>query len=118
MRPDQPPVLVREGFSWAAFFFGFLYLAAHRAFIAAALNFAALLLVLAFARLTGSGAPLLGLAVLQGLFGRDLLRWSLSLRGFAEGPVVGGPDRDQAFLRLLGEGGASLLPQSQAGARL
>jgi hypothetical protein len=107
-RASAPPVLVREGFSWSAFLFGFLYLAAHRAFLAAALNLAALLLVLALGRALGSGAPVLGLAVLQGLFGADLRRWSLAQRGFAPGPVVAGAGRDQAFARLIGEGNDAL----------
>jgi hypothetical protein len=95
------PILVRESFSWAAFFFGFLYLAVHRAWIQAALNLAALLLVLVVCRTFATGAPLLGLAILQGLFGRDLLRWSLAQRGFVEGPVIAAPDRDQALGRLI-----------------
>jgi hypothetical protein len=102
LRGNEPPLLVREGFSWAAFFFGFLYLAVKLAWVPAALNLAALIGVLAIASRTGAGAPLLGLAVLQGLFGRDLWRWSLSLRGYAEGPVVAAEDTDAAFARLLG----------------
>jgi hypothetical protein len=100
-RLAEPPVLVRESFSWAAFFFGFLYLAVHRAWIQAVLNLAALLFVLALCRGLGDGAPLLGLAVLQGVFGRDLLRWSLAQRGFVEGPVVAGLDPDHALGRLV-----------------
>ncbi len=103
LRLDTPPVLVREGFSWAACFFGFLYLAAHRAWVPAALNLAVLILLPIAGGLTGSAAPLLlGLAMLQGLFGRDLWRWGLAQRGFAPGPVVAAPDHDQAFARLLG----------------
>ena len=100
-RMSEPPVLVREGFSWAAFFFGCLYFAAHRAWIQAALNLAALLLVLVLCQRLGRAAPLVGLALLQGLCGRDLLRWSLAQRGFLEGPVVAGADRDQALGRLI-----------------
>lgn len=102
IRASEPPVMVREGFSWAAFLFGFLYLAAHRAWIQAALNLAALLVTIAIDRAIGSGAPMLGLAILQGLFARDLVRWSLTQRGFATGPTVAAPDHDQAFARLLG----------------
>ena len=94
-------MLVREGFSWAGFFFGFLYLAAHRAWIQAALFFAANVLLTALCYGYGSGAPFLGLAVLQGLFARDMLRWSLAQRGYSEGPVVAGASRDLAFSRLL-----------------
>jgi hypothetical protein len=100
--PGQDPVLVREGFSWAAFLFGFLYLALHRAWIPAALNLAALILTQALCSAIGNPAPLLGLAILQGLFGRDLCRWGLSRRGYASGPVVAASDPDQALARLLG----------------
>jgi hypothetical protein len=103
-RAAEPPMLVREAFSWAAFFFGFLYLAVHRAWLQAAFNLAAFLLVLALCRFLGDGVPLLGLAVLQGLCARDLRRWSLAQRGFVEGPVVAGRDRDQAFGRLIDMG--------------
>jgi hypothetical protein len=102
VRPGGEPVMVREGFSWAAFFFGFLFLAAHRAWIQAALNLAALLLIVALDRALASGAPMLGLALLQGLFGRDLWRWSLAQRGFRTGPVVVAPNEDEAFAKLLG----------------
>ena len=101
LRPGALPVLVREGFSWPAFWFGSLYLAAHRAWIAAALNLAAFLLTLGLVRAVGTGAPLLGLAVLQGLFAPDLRRWSLAQHGMATGPVVAAADQDQALVRLL-----------------
>ena len=113
LRAGAAPVLVGEGFSWAAFWFGFLYLAVYRAWIAAALNLAVLLLALGLAHSTGTGAPLLGLAVLQGLFACDLRRWSLAQRGLAAGPVVSAPDQDQAFARLLGER-ADLIPPPAA----
>jgi hypothetical protein len=103
IRGTEPPILVREGFSWAAFFFGFLWLAAHRAVVAACLNFAVLLVVIALFRHM-AGPALLGLAVLQGLFCPDLRRWNLALRGFIQGPVVAAPDADQAFARFATEG--------------
>ncbi len=100
-RTGEPPILVREGFSGAAFWFGALWLAAHRAWTAAALTMAAALLTLALCRLAGSGIPLLGLFTLQGLICPDLLRWSLAQRGFQEGPVVAAPDQDMALRRLM-----------------
>jgi hypothetical protein len=101
VRAGEAPVLVREGFSWAAFLLGALYLAVRRAWIAAGLTFAAFLLTLALCRVVHDGAPLLGLAVLQGLLCPDLVRWNLSVRGYSAGPVVAAPDRDQALGRLL-----------------
>ncbi len=101
LAPGQPPLLVREGFSGAAFWFGAFYLAVHRAWIAAALVMAAFILTVALGRATGSLAPLAGLAVLQGLICPDLRRWSLDQRGFARGPVVAATDPEQALARLL-----------------
>ena len=49
---DAAPVLVREGFAWGALMFGPLWLAAHRAWIAAALALAAAVLIVF---LTGAG---------------------------------------------------------------
>ena len=101
LRAGRPAILVREGFSGTAFWFGALWLAAHRAWVPAALTMAAFLLTLALVRLTGTAAPLAGLAVLQGLICPDLHRWSLDRRGYLRGPVVGGPDPDTALARLL-----------------
>jgi hypothetical protein len=102
VRQGDAPIMVREGFSWAAFFFGFLYLAVHRAWVPAALNLAALILLEPLCQAIGSPAPLLGLALLQGLFARDLWRWGLAQRGYTDGPVVAAADTDQALARLLG----------------
>ncbi len=101
LRPGRAPLLVREGFSGAAFWFGALWLATGAAWVAAGLTMAAFLLALALCRWSGTLAPLAGLAVLQGLICPDLRRWSLDQRGFTRGPVVAGADRDQAFARLL-----------------
>ena len=98
VRPGRQPVLVREGFSWGAFLFGPLWLLAHRAWIAAALAVAGLLL----AGSTPFG-PLLGfgLFLLLGLFGNDLRRWSLRRGQFELAHVVVGRSREEALLRLL-----------------
>jgi hypothetical protein len=101
LRPNTTPVLVAEAFSWGAFVFGPLWLAAHRAWIPA---------VLALAGGVGVGAatkpPLqivlgLALAWLLGLFGQDLRRWSLTRRGFVLTHVVAGRTADEAVVRLL-----------------
>ncbi len=101
VRAGAAPVLVPEGFCWAALGFGFLYLAGCGALVPAALNLAVYLLLLALVGKLGS-APLFGLALLQGIFGRDWRRWNLGLLGYAAGPVVVAPDPDAALLRLLG----------------
>lgn len=101
-RPGRPPVLLREGFSvWAALF-GPLWLLAWRAWVPAAMVFA----VAALIGLASSGSIRLVLiwavAWLLGLCGRDLVRWSLELRGYTLAHVVAARDADSAFARLLG----------------
>ncbi|MBV9652923.1 MAG: DUF2628 domain-containing protein [Acetobacteraceae bacterium] len=101
LRRNATPALVREGFSWGAFFFGWIWLLAHRAWIAAALWLAGTIVVIV---LTPAAArPLVGvaIAVLQGLFGNDLRRWSLERRGFALAHVVAARDSEGALVRLL-----------------
>jgi hypothetical protein len=101
LREGAAPVLVREGFSWSALIFGWLWLLLHRAWIPALLLLAAGVAVVA---LTADGvrAILLGaIAVLQGLFGNDLRRWSLERRGYRLLHVVAGRDFESAFARLL-----------------
>ncbi|GAB0115577.1 DUF2628 domain-containing protein [Acidisoma sp. C75] len=101
-RPGRAPLLVPEGFSWGAFLFGPFWLMAHRAWIAALLALVVLIgfWIVAAAVSAGLGAALLiGYALMLGAQGRDLRRWSLSRRGFAEAGVVAAPDADAAFLR-------------------
>jgi hypothetical protein len=96
-RPGTPPELVPEGFCWAALVFGPLWLARQGAWA-----FAALGLVLGVA--VGVWAPAWCwpvLPVLYGLFGHDLRRAALALRGFTLAHVIAGRDFDTAFGRLL-----------------
>jgi hypothetical protein len=103
LRPGAVPVLICEGFSiWAALF-GWIWLLWQRAWIPAALVFAVDLVVLRIGASSAGGAICLGVVVLQGLLGRDLVRWSLARRGFAEGPIVAARDHDSALARLLTE---------------
>ena len=48
LKDDAEPVLVREGFAWGALILGPLWLAAHRAWIAAAISLAAYVLIAVF----------------------------------------------------------------------
>ena len=100
-KPDASPVLLREGFSFAALLFGPLWLAAHRAWFPAG---ATVLLTLIFLLLTHPPASIiciLGLALLLGLSGWDLVRWSITRRGYLESNIVTGRDEDEALTRLL-----------------
>jgi hypothetical protein len=99
-RPDRLPILVKEAFAWGAFLFGPLWLLWQRAWIPAMLSIAALVLALI------APPPLrpvlaFSLFLLLGLTGRDLLRWSLSMRGYGIAHVVAGRNEDDAFLRLV-----------------
>ncbi len=100
IRPDRPPVLVKEAFAWGAFLFGPLWLLAQRAWIAGIISLAV------FALPFAAAPPLrdvliFALMLLLGLTGRDLVRWSLRRRGYAFAHVVAGRSADDAYLRLL-----------------
>ena len=101
IRSGAAPVLVREGFSWGALLFGPLWLAVHRAWIAAVLALAASVLIVALAKHDIAGALLATLMVLLGLSGHDLRRWSLDYRGYLLAQVVVARDELDALGRLL-----------------
>ena len=102
-KPGAVPVLVPEGFSLWAALFGWAWLLWHAAWIAAALLFAADIVVSRVASQWNAPALGLGLLLLQGVFGRDMLRWSLARHGYTPGPVVAARDADAALARLLSE---------------
>jgi hypothetical protein len=114
VKPDCPPVLLLEGWSWGAAIFGPFWLLAHRAWIPALL-FAALALVIQLFTPPGLSAVIaLGLGVLSGLLGRDAVRWSLERRGYMLAHVVAARDHESALARLLHartDLGASLIGQ-------
>lgn len=100
-KPDCPPVLLLEGWSWGAAIFGPLWLLAYRAWIPAVLFGAAVVLVMALARPELGGLIGLGLGVLAGLLGRDAVRWSLERRGYLLSHVLAARDEESALARLL-----------------
>jgi hypothetical protein len=101
LHPERPPELLREGFSWGAFCYGPLWLAAHRAWAAAVFALAGFLFIAL--RTHGLTLPVLWLAEawLLGLWGNDLCRLSLAARGFSLAHVIAARDADGAFSRLL-----------------
>jgi hypothetical protein len=101
IRAGAAPVLVREGFSWGALLFGPLWFAAHRAWIAAALSLAAVILIVVLAKDGVSAVLLTALVVLFGLSGHDLRRWSLDHRGYLLSQVVTAREELEALERLL-----------------
>jgi hypothetical protein len=98
LKPGEQPVLVKEGWSWGAFLFGPLWLAAQRAWLPAA---ALLALMVLLGALPGGWVLVGALAVLAGLMGRDAVRWSLDRRGFECAAVLAARDEDTALGRLL-----------------
>jgi hypothetical protein len=118
---DAPPgdtgtldraVLVKDGFSWGAFFFSFLWFFAHRLWIAGLIVLAAagaLGASLQFLRV-GTGASFSAaflFAVLVGLEANSLRRWTLARRGRPAVALVAAGDREEAetkaFARWLGD---------------
>jgi Protein of unknown function (DUF2628) len=101
LKADAEPVLVREGFAWGALILGPFWLAAHRAWIAAAISLAAFVLIAALVPQPANGIFAAGLAVILGLTGNDLRRWALENRGYLLVHVLSAGNRDDAFTRLL-----------------
>jgi len=101
IRAGTAPVLVREGFSWGALIFGPIWLAVHRAWIAAVLTLAASVLIVVLTSDAVTGALLATLAVLLGLSGHDIHRWSLDHRGYLLAQVVAARDEVEAMQHLL-----------------
>ena len=97
--PGREPVLVREGWSWGAFLFGPFWLLAHRAWIPGAVTLALFTLACG---VRGAAGPLLGVAAVAcGVFGRDLLRWTLEQQGYHLVHVIVARNEEAAMARLL-----------------
>ncbi len=115
IRSGAAPVLVREGFSWGALFFGPLWLAAHRVWIPAVVSLAAFVMIFVLTDGRMAAALLIALVVLIGLSGHDLRRWSLDHRGYVLSQVVTARDELEAQAQLLERRpdlkGSYLLPQ-------
>ena len=96
----RAPVLVREGFAFWAFVFGFAWFLAGKlwweAFGLLVLTIAAVLLLPAPA----SGIAVLALHIVAGMEARDRQRARLARRGLAEVGVVAAQDLDLAWFRL------------------
>ncbi len=101
LAPKAEPELVREGFAWGAFLFGPFWLAAHRAWIAAAITLAAYVLIAAIAPAPFAAVLSVGLAVVLGLTGADLRGWAMERRGYLLVHVVAARGREEALQRLL-----------------
>lgn len=85
----------------AAFVFGPVWFAVHRAWIPAAVYLALIVVVAGVVPDPASGVVSLALGVLAGLLGRDLVRWSLDRRGYVEAYVLAARNEEAALGRLL-----------------
>lgn len=99
-RAGQEPVLVREGFSWGAFFVPTVWFLWNRMWLVALADLLALVAIGLL--LPDRVAAWVGFAVqiLVAMEARDLRRWTLGRRGFAFQGVVAAPDEEAAWLRL------------------
>ena len=104
--PDRDIRLVKEGFSWPAFFLAFLWALWHRLWLEAAVIFAlnasiglaALVIPL---DLLSHGALSLGLAAIVGTMGNDMKCRKLARQGFQLAGVASGENSDTALARFL-----------------
>jgi hypothetical protein len=99
-RRPRPPVLLREGFSWAAFLFGPLWFAWHLLWWWALGLLAASLAVALLLPAEAGAIAGLALQVLVGMQARDSLRAGLAKRGQPMVGVIAAPDLDIAWFRL------------------
>lgn len=104
--PDRDVVLVKEGFSWPAFFLSILWALWHRLWLAAALIIAANIVLglgIHFLRpdpLT-QAVVALGVAAIIGYLANDFRQEKLARSGFAVDGVVSGFNREHALRRYL-----------------
>ena len=101
LKPDAEPVLVKEGFSWGALLFGPVWLAAHRAWTAAAIALAGYILIATVVPRPAAAILWIGLTLILGLTGNDLRSWALQHRGYLLLHVLAAGNRDDAFMRLM-----------------
>ncbi len=101
IKPDCPPILLPDGWSWGAAVFGPLWLLIHRAWIPALMLAAVVALVQMLAPPALALVIGLGLGVLSGLLGQDAVRWSLERRSYLLSHVLVARDEESALARLL-----------------
>lgn len=98
------PVLVPEGFAWAALLFGPLWLLRHRLWLATVIHLAMLAIIAALVPGLALLPAVLAVQVLLGAQAQDLRRHGLARRGFVEAQVVVERDADRALARALDAG--------------
>ena len=101
IKPDCPPILLPDAWSWGAAVFGPFWLLIHRAWIPALLFAAIVALVQVLAPPALALVIGVGLGVLSGLLGQDAVRWSLERRDYLLAHVLVARDEESALARLL-----------------
>jgi hypothetical protein len=104
--PDQT-LFIKDGFSWLAFLFPFVWLLVKRLWLGLALYVLAVAAIAAAVNAAGlTGVPVialfLGLHILLGFEANDLHRRALLRRGFTEDGPVMGQDIEQAEMKYFG----------------
>ena len=99
-KPHTPPLLLREGFSFGAAFFGPIWLATHRAWIPAACVLVLLILIPMLTDPPVTAVLTAGVWLMLGQTGRDLVRWSIERDGWLATAVIAARDLDDAQIRL------------------
>ena len=99
-KPHTPPLLLREGFSFGAAFFGPIWLAMHRAWIPAACVLVLLILIPMLTDPPVTAVLTAGVWLMLGQTGRDLVRWSIERDGWLATAVIAARDLDDAQIRL------------------
>ena len=95
-------MLVPEGFSWWGLVFGWVVLLRSGSWLVAMLAGITAVLIGLLARVVPEAWVLLaGLHLAVAAFANDWRRWELGHAGCVPGPIVAGPDRNTALLRLL-----------------
>jgi len=104
VRPERPPVLVPEGFSFWGLVLGWpVFWRPHCLLVAALAGLSTLLIGLLARWMPGGWVLLPAFHLTIALFGRDWRRWELGLAGHAPGPLVVASSRDEALRRLFAE---------------
>ena len=101
LKADREPILVREGWSSFAALFGPFWLLAQRAWLPGVVLLAVTALIRFVAPAELQPVFSLALAVLTGVLGRDVIRWSLERRGYRLAHVLAARDEEGALGRLL-----------------
>lgn len=96
-------LFVKDGFSWPALFFPFLWMLSRRLFLAAAIYIVLSSALVALSDILGPPAiaALVALRLGLGFLGNDLRRYFLGRRGYVEIGSATGVSRDEAEIRFF-----------------